>query len=57
MSWNDWDIFKKRGMHFIHTNIKSLLPKIDKVRYIGNIPNASIIGISETKLDEIISSS
>ena len=48
---------KKREMHFIHININSLLPKIDEVRYIANITNASIIGISETKLDETILSS
>ena len=41
-------------MHFIHINTSSLLPKIDEVRYITNITNASIIGISETKLDETI---
>ena len=45
---------EKRGMHFIHININSLLPKIDEGRYIANIKNASIIGISETKLDETI---
>ena len=39
-------------MNFVHININSLLPKIDEVRYIANITNASIIGISETKLDE-----
>ena len=54
---NDWDVFKKRGMYFIHININSLLPKIDEVRYIANITNASIIGISETKLEETILSS
>ena len=32
--------------------MNSLLPKIDEMRYIANITNASIIGISETKLDE-----
>ena len=51
------DVFKKRGMYFIHINIKSLLPKIDEVRYIANITNASIIGISGTKLNETILSS
>ena len=30
------------------------MPKIDEVSYIGNITNASIIGISETKLEETI---
>ena len=57
MSRNDWDIFKERGMHFIHVNITSLLSKIDEVRYIASITNASIIGINETKLDETIWSS
>ena len=44
-------------MHFIHININSLLPKIDEVRCIANITNVSIIGISETELDETIWSS
>ena len=51
---NGWNVFKKRGIDFIYKNINSLLRKIDEVRYIANITNASIIGISETKLDEII---
>ena len=57
MSRNDWDVSEKRRMHFTHTNVISLLPKIDKVRYIANITNASFFGISETKLDETILSS
>ena len=44
-------------MHFIHKNISSPLPKSDKMRYIVNIINAFLIGISETKLDENILSS
>ena len=47
----------KKGMPFIHININSLLPKIDEVRYIANITNASIIGTSETELDETFLSS
>ena len=38
VSRNEWDAFKKRGMHFIPININSLLPKIDKARYIANKP-------------------
>ena len=41
-------------MPFIHININSLLPKFDEVRYIASITNVSIIGISETELDETI---
>ena len=44
-------------MHFIHININSLLPKIDKMCCIANITNVNIIRISETKLDETIFSS
>ena len=44
--------FKKRGIHFIHINMNSILPKFDEVRYIANISSASIIGISESKVDE-----
>ena len=50
MSRNDWDVFKKGGMRFIHLNVNSLLPKTDEVHFIANITNASIIGINETKL-------
>ena len=49
--------FKKRGMHFTHININIMLPKIDEVRYIANITIASIIGISETKVDKTVLSS
>ena len=44
-------------MHFTHININIMLPKIDEVRYIANITIASIIGISETKVDKTVLSS
>ena len=52
-----WTNFKKKGLHFIHININSLLPKIDKIRHMTKITNAAIVGIGETKLDESILSS
>ena len=45
-----WNIFKKRGMHFIHLNVNSILPKIDEIRYIAKLINATVIGLSETNL-------
>ena len=36
--------------HFIHINVNSLLPKIDKLRNITKLSNAAFIGISESKL-------
>ena len=40
-----WNIFQKRGMHFIHLNINSILPKIDEIRYIAKLTNATVIGL------------
>ena len=44
-------------MHFIHLNIYGILPKIDEIRYIAKLANATIIGLSETKLDNAVLSS
>ena len=41
-------------MHFIHLNLSSLLSKIDEIPYITKLTNATIIGISETKLDSTV---
>ena len=49
-----WNPFKKRGLHFLHLNVNSLLPKIDELRYIVKKSNAAIIGITESKLDDSI---
>ena len=51
---NEWNIFKSRGLHFIHININSLLPKIEELRIIAKSTNAAIIGISESKLYESV---
>ena len=44
VSNDTWNIFQKRGMHFIHWNINSILPKIDEIRYIAKLTNATVIG-------------
>ena len=41
-------------MHFLHINVNSLLPKIEEIRFIAKKSKATVIGISETKLDETI---
>ena len=50
----DWEIFKRRGLHFIHININSITTKIDQLRYIAQKSEASVIGISESKLDKTV---
>ena len=44
--------FDKKGLHFLHINVNSLLPKIEEVRFIAKNSKATVIGITETKLDE-----
>ena len=47
-------IFRKKGLHILHLNINSLLPKIDEMRFIAKQSNASTIGINEYELDSSI---
>ena len=47
-----WNIFKHRGLHLLHLNITSLLPKNDELRHKGRLTNAAVIGICELKLDD-----
>ena len=51
---NIWEPFDKKGIHLLHININSLLPKINELREIAGHTKASIIGISESKLDDSI---
>ena len=38
----------------MHLNINSPLPKIDQLRYIARLSNATVVGISESKLHKSI---
>ena len=51
---DNWKVFNKRGLHFIHTNINSVLSKIDELCIIANKSKASVIGITESKLDKMV---
>ena len=44
----------KKGLHFLHININSLLSKKDEIRCIANKIKAAIIGITESKLDHTV---
>ena len=50
----EWDISETKGLHLMHLNINSLLPKIDELRYIARPSNAAVIGFSDSKLDKSI---
>ena len=48
---NQSNVFKNRGLHFIHLHINSLLSKIEEHRFIAKFTNAAVIGICESKRD------
>ena len=50
----EWDVFRSKRIHLIHLNVNSLFPKIDEIRYIAERTKATVIGITESKLDESI---
>ena len=49
-----WEPLNKKGLHFLHININSLLLKKDEIRCIANKTKAAIIGITESKLDHTV---
>ena len=46
--WNTMSALKKRVLHFVHLNIRSLVSKVSEVRLIAKNSNAAVIGLSET---------
>ena len=49
-----WNVFDKKRFYFLHINGSNLLPKIEEIRFIAKKSKATVIGISETKLDGTI---
>jgi len=50
-------IFKKKGLHFVHLNCNSLLSKIDEIRQFVLDSKPHVICFSETKIDSSVTSS
>ena len=48
---NEWNVFKNRGLHFIHLNINNFLSKIEKLRFTAISTNAAVLGICKSKLN------
>ena len=44
----------RKGLHFLHINVNSLLTKIKEIRLIAKKSKANVIGITEIKLDGTI---
>ena len=41
-----WNLFAKKGMHFLHINVNSFLPKVEEIRFIAKKSKATVIGIT-----------
>ena len=52
-----YECFKKKGLHFVHVNARSILPKISELRLIAANSKAAVIGVSETWLDDSVNDS
>ena len=46
--------FNQKGMHFIHINARSILPKMSELRVLACHTTAAVISVSETGLDATI---
>jgi hypothetical protein len=53
----NYNVFKQRGLHFIHLNVRSLISKLDEVRLLAVNTRAACICITESWLDDSISDS
>ena len=49
-----FDCFKRKGLHFIHINIRSLISKLSEIKILANNSSAAVIAISETWLDSSV---
>ena len=47
--------FSRKGLHFLHINARSLLPKMSELRLIANKSCAAVISVTETWLDHSVS--
>ena len=57
MDGRDYDslsLLNWKGMHFIHVNASSLLPKLDEIGHLASTSKAAVIAVSETWLDTSI---
>ena len=51
---NMYHMFNSRGLHFIHLNVRSLLPKLDELTQLAGKTRPACIGLSETWLDSSV---
>ena len=48
---NIFECFKRKGLHFIHLNARSMYPKLAELRLLAQKCNPAVLSITETWLD------
>ena len=51
---NQFDCFKRRGLHFIHINARSMFHKLTEIKVLALKIKPAVISISESWLDESV---
>ena len=51
---NQFDCFKRRGLHFIHINARSMFYKLTEIKVLALKIKPAVISISESWLDESV---
>ena len=46
--------FEKKGLHFVHMNIRNVLPKLDELRILARKTKDACVCITETWLDNTV---
>ncbi|KAJ8018258.1 LINE-1 reverse transcriptase-like [Holothuria leucospilota] len=49
-----FECFNQKGLHFIHLNVRSLIPKLSELKLLAVRTKATIIALSETWLDDSV---
>ena len=49
-----WEPLNKKGLHFLHRNVNSLLSKKDEIGWIANKTKAAVVGMTESKCDHSV---
>ena len=49
--FEEWNVFKNRGLHFIHLNINSSLSENEELGFVAKPNNAAVVRICESKAD------
>ena len=52
LSDENFECFKKKGLHFLHANARSIFHKLPELKIIAKHSKAAVIAISETWLDD-----